>query len=231
VTSSSSKSSQPVRPRRPSAVPSSVLKSMDNTERYVGFGVSIIGLFLSLVTLYQAAIIKKASQVTTASPVHGKCASGYHLVKKACEHVTIITAGGLWMEFGLIALSVLAFFLCVFFRRRYLTAFLGFWAGLVLGLFSSGLPFFLYAVWLGWRAWRLQKYGDATFAGVSRITRERALARKEGRPEPELPNYAEVEEPKTSRPTSKSSATTTPPKKQAEPSKRYTPKKQTGKRR
>lgn len=204
---------------------------MDKTERYVGFGVSIIGLFLSLVTLYQAAIIKKASQITTASPDHGKCASGYHLVKKTCEHVTIITAGGLWMEFGLISLSVLGFFLCVFFRRRYMTAFLGFWAGLVLGLFSSGLPFFLYAVWLMWRAWRLQKYGDATFAGVSRITRERAQARKEGRPEPELPNFADVEEPKTSKRDARSTASSTTVKKQAEPSKRYTPKKQSGKRR
>ncbi len=220
------------KPRRPSAAPRSVIKSLDRVERLAGFGISAIGLFLSLVALYQAAVVKKAIITTSKVPHHGKCGAGYIVFKKTCEEV--ITAGGLWAQFGVITVSLAAMFVFILLRHRYGAIFFAFWSALVLGLFSTGIPFLFFAIWLMVRAWRLQKYGVATFAGVSKVTKARVEARKAGLPEPELPNYAETEEdPRPSRSSRKPAATaTTPaPRPTAEPSKRYTPKKSTGKRR
>jgi len=51
---------------------------------------------------------------------------------------------------------------------------------LILGI-ANGAVFLFSGGYLMIRALRLQRYGDATFAGSSKIARERAKARKEGR--------------------------------------------------
>ena len=83
---------------------------------------------------------------------------------------------------------------------------------LYLGALAVGMPYFALALWLMMRAWRLQKYGQATYAGSIASARARAVARKEGK-EWKPGDTAET-------PREQAIAPRTPPK----PSKRYTPK-------
>ena len=98
-------------------------------------------------------------------------------------------------------------------------AFCGLFIGLALG--TVGLPFLALGGWLIVRAFRLQKYGNATFAGSNKVARERAKARREGRPVTARAARG------SARGSSKNAANVpTGPA----PSKRYTPKKQVRKR-
>ena len=98
-------------------------------------------------------------------------------------------------------------------------AFCGLFIGLALG--TVGLPFLALGGWLIVRAFRLQKYGDATFAGSNKVSRDRAKAKREGR----------AMTPRATRGSGRGSSKNivkvpTGPA----PSKRYTPKKQVKKR-
>lgn len=209
---------RPARPRRASAVPREVLKSIDNTERKASFFLAGLGGVFSLYLLYIAVFVGQQTTVVTAKYDKTKgCAAGYKLVKGLCSQTQITTVSAVWFEFALVAVTSLALFGFSWRRNRTGTVFVSLFEGLALGLFSIGLPYVILGAWLLWRAYRLQKYGVATFAGVSEITRERAQARKEGR---------EIEPLTLSAPPPDPSAPRTP----AEPSKRYTPKKTPKKR-
>jgi hypothetical protein len=86
---------------------------------------------------------------------------------------------------------------------------------LILGI-TMGAVFLFSGAYLLIRALRLQRYGVASFAGSSKIARERAKARKEGRD----PNTITAETVGTS--SAPAAAPRTPPTASA----RYTPKKQ-----
>ncbi len=85
---------------------------------------------------------------------------------------------------------------------------------LVLGI-GMGAVFLFSGGYLMIRALRLQRYGDASFSGSSKIARERAKARKEGR-DPSTINATTID----------ATATTERPRPAPAASSRYTPKKQ-----
>ena len=106
-------------------------------------------------------------------------------------------------------------------RKRVGVAFVGLFLGLAIG--TIGLPFLMLGGWLVIRALRLQKYGDATFAGSSLRAREMAKAKKEGRSL--APSTAK------SAKSAKGAKTTAPSgPKPPSASKRYTPKQRTRRR-
>jgi len=204
---------------------------LDDIERKIGFGIVVIAAFMGGMYLWAGYTLKSGVSITKEHLVNGHCSSGFHKVGTICE-MSLKNSPATYQLYGYTVFALAAvLLLSIVRRRRTLSVTLSAFIGLLLGPLLYGIPFIFYAIWLMLRARRLQKFGVASFSGVSAITRERAEARKEGRPEPELPNFADVEESKPSKRTSKSAAETTPPKKQAEPSKRYTPKKQSGKRR
>ena len=126
----------------------------------------------------------------------------------------------LWLpQFALIVVAGVAMLVFTLRAKRAGIAFCGLFIGLALG--TIGLPFLALGGWLIVRAFRLQKYGDATFAGSNKIARERAKAKREGR----------TVTPRATRGSARGSSRNavklpTGP----EASKRYTPKKQVRKR-
>ena len=96
--------------------------------------------------------------------------------------------------------------------------------GLSMG--TTGFIFLLLGGWLVVRAFRLQKFGDATFKGSNARAREMAQAKKEGRV---LESSGSSASDSSSKSGSKSAKASTKPSTPA-PSKRYTPKQQPRKR-
>lgn len=187
---------------------------MDKLERNISLFAGAIAMILAAVIsphLFKNTILNTTAKPSKTKPI---CAVGYHFVKATDLCVkTTLTRPSAWLpQFLEIVIIGLAIILFALRRRRVGVAVSGLLLGLALG--SVGLPFLFVGAWLILRAYRLQKYGDPTFAGSSRRAREVAQAKKEGRAV--APSKARE----------KSSTTTpsapTPPA----PSKRYTPKKQ-----
>jgi len=200
------------------------MMSIDRIERLASLFMAALGVLFSLYILYVVVDQGQERSVYTAAYSKTKgCPSGYTYDKLSdiCQRIEITRSGALWLEFALIGgCSIfLAFF--AFRQRRTGVVFFSIFMGLVLGIGSIGVPYFALGIWLLWRAWRLQRYGDATFAGSSRRAREEAMAKKEGKilPAPAIatPGPTAVE--------------TAGPRPSPEASKRFTPKKKTGKRR
>jgi hypothetical protein len=83
-----------------------------------------------------------------------------------------------------------------------------------------GIVFLFLGVWLIVRAFRLQRYGEASWSGSNKAAREMAQAKKEGRaPKPNARSKSTVEPPPPPGPVAPPSA-----------SKRYTPKQKPRKR-
>jgi hypothetical protein len=199
--------------------------SIDSLEQRWGYGLSVLGGLFSLYLLYQVFFIGATSTTTTSKPTKGVCPTNSTLAHHLCKSVVVTTLSDLWLEFALVGLVTAVFALFVWRRRRTGTVFSSLFLGLATGVFGVGLPFFCYGIWVLWRAWRLQRYGVATFSGVSQIVRGEAQARKEGRTPPPRP-VAAVSETKPSKASDAASTTYTPP----EASKRYTPKKRVAKK-
>ena len=185
---------------------------LDSLER----GISFFGGVIALISgaFFIPHLLKNTTITVTAKHVKGKsCAAGYKLVASLCEKSQITHPSYWWPQFLLIVAAGLVILLFAWLRRRVGVIV----AGLLLGLASgtAGVVFLFLAGWLGLRAWRLQKYGDATFSGSSRRAREMGQARTQGR-EPSA---------KKVRGAKGSTATTSAPV--PSPSKRYTPKKPT----
>jgi hypothetical protein len=191
---------------------------IDKVERGVSFFAGALAMVLA--ALFVPHLTKNTWVTQTAKPVKGHtCAAPYHwnTVAKTCTHLKL-THWTAWLpQFLLILVMGLAILLFAVIRKRVGVAFSGFLLGLALG--TVGLPFLFLGAWLLLRALRLQRYGDASFFGSSRIAREQAIAKREGRaPAPRA------------RTKEKESAPDSPRLAAPAPSKRYTPKKPTRKR-
>jgi hypothetical protein len=194
---------------------------MDDTERKISLFAVVVAILVSLVPAYEW--INKSALLTTKKAVKGKaCPATFHLKGQLCQHV-LTNAQSHWaiqFLFGfVIALIILYFALR---RKRAGVACFAFFLGIGLGV--SGVVFVFLGGWLVVRAFRLQRYGDATWSGSNKIAREMAKAKREGRdPTPKS----------TSKSTLASAGKPAPapgPAAPPAPSKRYTPKQKPRKR-
>jgi len=184
---------------------------IDNLERGISYVAGALAMVLALVI--SPRLFKNTTITTTSSLLKNKtCAATFHLVNGQCEKA-LVTHWSYWlpqfMEILILGLAVIYF---TWRRKRAGVAVSTLLIGLAFG--TVGLPFLLLGGWLIVRAFRLQKYGDATFSGSSRIARDAARAKKGGR----TPTRSK----KGSAVATKSSAQPVAPTQ----SKRYTPKKQ-----
>ncbi len=191
---------------------------MDNIERAVSFVGGAIAMMLTL--LISPHLFKNTWVTDTAKRAAGKsCAALYHYDKLTglCQY-RHLTHPSDWLPQFLEILVVGLFLIFFAYRRKRAgVAFAALLLGLALGII--GLPFLFLGGWLVIRALRLQKYGDATFAGSSRRAREMAQAKKEGRAVSPSPS-------KVAKGTKATPTAPTPPA----PSKRYTPKQRSRRR-
>jgi hypothetical protein len=198
------------RARRPSLAPREAVLGLDSFERKISLVGAATALIFALATVVEWA--RNAATVITQAPSKtNTCAKGYHLVKSLCQEVTH-TSRSEW-EVRFLFITVVA--LCILFfalrRKRAGVACFSIFLGLGLGV-STGLVFFFLGAWLIVRAYRLQKYGDASFFGSNRVAKETGQAKRADR---------------ATRATAKNEAAPATLKSAAPPSasKRYTPKK------
>jgi hypothetical protein len=188
---------------------------MDNFERGVGLFAGVIAMVLS--ALYINRLRHDTNLIVTAPLTKSKhCTTqalklGYKMVHLFCEKTVLTTPAHWWPQFLLIFVVGLAIIGFSLWRKRVGVAVSGFLLGLALGV--AGIVFLFLGGWLVIRAFRLQKYGDATFSGSGRAAREinmeKRAAKREGR------------EPRSR--SKKDDVVIAPPK--PVESKRYTPKK------
>ena len=196
------------RPRRESAVSRSVIMGLDHIERLVSLIAGFVAVAMALALPF---LIGKRYTVTVKATAK-TCAAGYKLVGNLCEHTRPTVVSDWILRFVMILVIGLLLVMFALLRKRVGVAFVGLFLGLAIG--TIGLPFLMLGGWLVIRALRLQKYGDATFAGSSLRAREIAKAKKEGR----------TLAPSTTK-SAKGSKTTAPGTPKApSASKRYTPK-------
>lgn len=192
---------------------------LDNVER----GVSLFagGIAMILAAVLVPHLLKNTWVTDTAKKLAAKpyCVKPYRLVASLCEHHHLSHPSAWWPQFLEIVIFGLAIIIFALVRKRAGVV----CAGLILWLALStvGLPFLFVGGWLLVRAFRLQKWGDATFSGSNREARERSKANREGRVRPSRGSKA-----------SKASAVPVTPGPVAPPapSKRYTPKQKPRKR-
>lgn len=193
-----------------------VVFAMDDVERKVSlFGVGI-AMVVSLI--YAIAWIKKSPVITKQAYVKGKaCPSAFSKhVGAYCEHILRQT-NSFWATHFLLVF-VVGLIILFFALRRKRAGVACFACFLGVGLQVVGLVFLFLGVWLIVRAFRLQRYGEASWSGSNKAARELARARREGR-EPKVKSKAVAAPGPTPGPVS-------PPK----ASKRYTPKQKPRKR-
>ena len=183
---------------------------LDDLERKFSFGGAAIALVLAL--LFIPHLIKNTTiHVTTKALKDHTCPTGYSMVKSVCTKAEI-THPSYWvlqfLVFLVVGLAIAAF---GYYRKR---------AGVIVGSLllafatgSAGLFYMALGAWLAVRAFRLGKYGDATFRGANIRARERAQERRAAR-------GTKPRSTKSTTATAAAGGSRTPA-----PSKRYTPKK------
>ncbi len=191
-----------------------VIFGIDPLERRWSFGIGGIGLMLTAIFLFV-----QQYGYTKTDPQNGVCPAGYDLVKKVCQHKYPLVFQDYMGQFFMVLAGALIIIFFAWRKKRVGIIVAAFMMGLALS--NVGLPFLLLGVWLGIRAFRLQKYGDPTFIGSNQQSRlraqERAANRKKG-----------IGYSRGKKSDGDTSATAARPK--PAPSKRYTPK-QSGRRR
>ena len=183
---------------------------IDDLEKKVTYAAGAIALLLA--GLFVPRLLKATKVTVTAKPGKGNvCPTGYHLVASLCEKSHLAQPSTYWPQF--LEILIIGGIMMIFAvkAKRAGVAMCALLLGLALG--TVGFPFVLLAAWLIIRAFRLQKYGDASFAGSGKRAREMSQAKKEGR------TYTVPGAPKTTN--ASAPRTASPP----EASKRYTPKK------
>lgn len=199
------------RRQRTSVAPREVVLGLDRVE----WGLSLFATFVAMVLAIFTAIewIRNSPITKETKPSStNACPSGYHLVHaiKMCEKITRSVRGQWGIQFLFIFVVGLCLLYFVLRRKRAGVACFAIFLGFYLGILSAGAIFFFLGAWLILRAYRLQKYGDATFFGSNRAAKEIGQARRAGRAE--RPSASADDAAKPAAPPSAS--------------KRYTPKKQ-----
>jgi hypothetical protein len=195
---------------------------IDATERKISFIGG--GLALVLAAIFVPHLLHDTTVIDTVkrTTLH-HCPTGYKLVSAGCQRPRIAHPSAYVLQFLLIIAFGAAMVLFAKRSKRSGVAVCSLFLGLALGTF--GLPFLFLGGWLIIRAFRLQKYGDATFAGSNRRAREKATERRAGRTTPAR-SSAKGASRSATRGSSKSAVKPSGPA----PSKRYTPKKKPRKR-
>ena len=164
--------------KRVSVAPREAVVGVDPLERKITlFGVGI-AFVMSLGSVY--GWVKNSPNLLTVKKVaHEACKVGYHLVASLCEKSVPGSRADWAIQFGYI--FVCATLMLIFALRRSRTGiiFSSLMLGLKLGM--AGIVFLYVGVWLLIRAYRLQKYGDPSLFGSSRIQREMSQARRAGK--------------------------------------------------
>jgi hypothetical protein len=199
------------RPRRKSAVPREVVLGIDDLEKKVSYAAGAFALVLA--GIFVPRLINKTKITVTATPgKHNVCQAGYHLVSSLCQKSHYALPSSYVPQFLEIIIIGAVMMIFAVRAKRAGVAVCALLLGLALG--TIGFPFVILGAWLIIRAFRLQKYGDASFKGsgkrASEIAKEKKVARASG-----------------TRTTSSVVRTVAAP----EPSKRYTPKKPPRKKR
>lgn len=198
-------------------VPRSVVMGLDPFERRVSYFAGALAMVLA--GLFMPHLLHNTWVTDTAKPgAKNSCVAPFKLVGRVCQHVHLTHPSDWLPQFLEIFIIGLVIILFAYLKKRVGVSFAGLFLGLAIG--TTGLPFLFLGGWLVIRALRLQRYGDATFMGSSRLARaaadERRAARKAGTP---VPTRRAAPAPASDAPPAPKTAT--PPS----PSKRYTPKK------
>lgn len=191
---------------------------LDTLERKLSVTLGLIAAGFGIFFLVQW--LRNATIVKTAKPLaKNACASGYHFVASSslCQQ-TYHDKGEWLLQFIVVLVIGLAILYTAWRAKRAGVATFSLLLGLYLGIFGLGVVFFFFGAWLMLRAYRLQRYGDATWRGSNKVAREMAEARRAGR------EYRPVA---GAVPATASEAVAAPPRSATPPppSKRYTPKK------
>ena len=226
-------------------MPRSVLQTLDNFEKRVGYWVAGICAVITVTLIGVGIFGTIGTSVYTQKAVNNSCPSGWtnRVIKGVlnCTQTRPLPV----TDFFLLVLALFILTLClglaVWRRRRNPSAFAALFLGFALTVAQPAnfIPL-SFGAWLIWRAFRLNKYGVSSFAGVSAILKDRREAQKQGRPVPALPKIEtspEVTAAAAARTTTKRrrneapvDETLIPPRRVTEASKRYTPKKTRKKR-
>lgn len=191
---------------------------MDEIERKVSYAAG--GVALILAAFLVPHLLHNTTVVDTVKlNARHHCPTGYHVVSGACQRASLTKPSAWIPQFA--EIIVIGAVLVLFAKRakRSGVAVCALFLGLALG--TVGLPFLFLGGWLIIRALRLQRYGDASFAGANRRAREKAKAKREGRV---------VQSKSSSRSSGRGSSKTPVKVTGPAPSKRYTPKQKPRKR-
>jgi hypothetical protein len=207
-----------VRRRRQSLVPRSEILGLNQLEQRVSWAAAIFAYALAGFT---AVLWVRNQPTVTKAPTltNGTCPKGFHLVSRTCEQIIHVSQGSWEFRFFFIVIVALALSYFSWRQKRAGVATFAIFLGLGNGVFFGPL-YLLLGVWLIMRAFRLQKYGDASFKGANRAAREQAAQRKVDRGRTKSRNAS-----------GRSSSPNAAVAKTPTASKRYTPKKQNTRRR
>jgi hypothetical protein len=168
-----------------SAVPREVIMGLDDLERKIGFAGAGVSALLALIFIPR--LLKNTYLTVSSTPTKKNvCGAGYHIVGSLCEKREL-THPSAWiiqpLVFLLFAVAIAAF---SYYRRRpglvVATMLIGFASQPLLATTTpTGIVFLAFGSWLLIRAYRLHKYGDATFKGSNIRARERAQERRANR--------------------------------------------------
>jgi hypothetical protein len=183
---------------------------MDRVEKIISY--VAVGFTALLAIFYIPRLLHDTTLYDSTNPVHHQCVKPFLLVGALCEHTYTSHPSTWWPQFILLVLLALVAWYFSFRKKRVGVIFTSALIGLSLGL-KAGYPFLFLSGWLVLRAYRLQKYGSATFAGTSKIARERAASKRAARAG-----------------TAKDAAPAPPVRKTPNASKRYTPRETRGRK-
>ncbi len=183
---------------------------IDNVERRASLVAGAIALILA--AIISPHLFKNTWVTDTAKPSKtGVCPTGYDLVHAVCQY-RHLTHPSTWLpqflEILIVGLAILFF---AWRRNRVGISVASLLLGLALGV--VGLAFVFLGGWLVIRAFRLQRYGDASFSGSARRAKEMSREKRAARAASPRGSRRDAKMP------AKAASVAAP-----SPSKRYTPK-------
>ena len=207
------------RRRRRSLATRAEVLGLNQLEQRVSWAAATFAYALASFT----AILWARNQPTITSAKtlsNGSCPKSFHFVHKVCEQIAFVSKGSWEFRFFFIMVVAIALSYFTWRQKRAGVATFAIFLGLGNGVFFGPL-FLLLGVWLIMRAFRLQKYGDASFKGANRAARVQSAERRANR-------QRGARTKGRNRDSDTVSALRTPA---PTPSKRYTPKKPSTRRR